>query len=194
MKRRGAAALAAIGVASAVGALGAVPHDARAADAGAPSASASSSRGAPAPSSGASAAASASAAPLGAANAEVVVLHASNGNDGGTGIDPKIGSLPALRNPPFSSYNSYRLVSRTRLALDRASPMTATLPNGRVLQISLRDVLAKNRFRVATSINQPGGTTFLPLLEVTTPAGEPFFVAGQSYQGGMLVVGIKILP
>jgi len=125
-------------------------------------------------------------------NAEVMLLHATN-SDGGGGIDPSIGPLPALRRPPFSSYNTYKLVSRTKLPVNKATSATTTLPNGRVLQITLRDVLPANRFRIAASINQPGGTTFLPLLEVTVPAGEPFFVAGQSYQAGMLVIGITVL-
>jgi hypothetical protein len=131
--------------------------------------------------------------PNGPLDAEVMVLHGTNQPNGGTGIDPRIGPLPALKQPPFSSYNSYQLISRNRIPLTKLAPATSTLPNGRVLQITLREVLAANRYRVATSINQPGGTTFLPLLEVTTPAGEPFFVAGQNYNGGMLVIGITVL-
>jgi hypothetical protein len=126
------------------------------------------------------------------ANVEVMVLHATN-SDAGASIDPAIGKLPALKQPPFSSFNTYRLVSRTPLSVSKAAPTTTKLPNDRVLQITLRDILASSRYRIATSINQPGGTTFLPLLEVTTPAGEPFFVAGQSYKGGMLVIGITVV-
>lgn len=143
---------------------------------------------APKPAASASASSSA-AAPVPDVNAEVMLLHATNA---GGGIDPKIGSLPALKKPPFSSYDTYRLLSRTQLGMTRGAPAITTLPNGRVLQITLRDVLPEHRYRVAASINQPRGTTFLPLLEVTVPAGEPFFVAGQSYQGGMLVIGITV--
>jgi hypothetical protein len=126
------------------------------------------------------------------ANVEVMVLHATN-SDGGASIDPAIGRMPALQQPPFSAYNTYKLVSRTPLVVNKSAPTTTKLPNDRVLQITLRDVVQSSRYRIATSINQPGGTTFLPLLEVTTPAGEPFFVAGQTYKGGMLVIGITVL-
>ena len=33
-----------------------------------------------------------------------------------------------------------------------------------------------------------------PLLEVNASPGEHFFVAGQSYKGGVLVIGVKSLP
>jgi hypothetical protein len=134
-----------------------------------------------------------SAQPATPVNAEVMVLHATNQPGKGTGIDPRIGPLPALQKPPFSAYNSYTLLSRSRYPVTKAAPATSSLPNGRVLQVTLRDVLAASRYRIAASINQPGGTSWLPLIEVTTTAGEPFFVAGQSYQGGMLVIGITVL-
>ena len=38
------------------------------------------------------------------------------------------------------------------------------------------------------------GNSFLPLLEVNAKPGEPFFVAGQTYKGGTLVIGIKVNP
>ena len=41
--------------------------------------------------------------------AEVIVLHALND---GKGIDPKIGKMPQLRQPPFSSYSSSQLSDR----------------------------------------------------------------------------------
>ncbi len=139
---------------------------------------------------GATSSGSAAPQPVGHLAAEIMVLHATNRTGGA--IDPAIGALPALRQPPFSAYNDYRLVSRTRLPLEKSAPATSTLPNGRLLLIALREIV-EDRYRVATSINQPGGSTFLPLLEVTTPAGEPFFVAGQSYQDGILVLGITVV-
>jgi hypothetical protein len=132
-------------------------------------------------------------APAARIGAEVMVLHATNA-DGG--IDPHIGQLPQLRKPPFSAYNSYRLLARQAIVLTTAQPDTAKLPNGRVLKTSLLEVVSKDRYRVAASISQPqadaGAQSFLPLLEVTAKAGETFFVAGQSYQGGILVVGITV--
>jgi hypothetical protein len=118
-------------------------------------------------------------------NAEVTLIHATADADGG--VDPRIGKLPQLGN-----YKSYRLLSRTNVAIKRAVPATTALPNGRNLQISLKDV-KDDRFVIDTSIDQPGGTTFLPLLQVRAAVDVPVFIAGQTYQGGMLVIAIKIL-
>jgi hypothetical protein len=151
-------------------------------------ASASSSSSA-APSGSASSSASASAAP--AVSAEVLVLHASNA---GQGIDPKIEKLaPQLKKPPFSAYDTYKLLSQTRgpLVQDRHHEMT--LPNGRTLRVTLKDVPSAGRFKVHTSITKPTGKEYLPLLEVTAPLDEIFFVAGQPHEKGILVVGIRVV-
>jgi len=124
-------------------------------------------------------------APNSAVNAEVTLIHATADADGG--LDPRIGKLPQLGN-----YKSYRLLSRTNVALQRTAPTTTALPNGRNLQISLKDV-KEGRYVIDTSIDQPGGTTFLPLLQVRAAVDVPVFIAGQTYQGGMLVIAIKIL-
>jgi hypothetical protein len=126
------------------------------------------------------------AAPVPAAvDAEVTLIHASNNVD--AGIDPRIGKLPNI-----GSYKSYQLLSQSNMTIKKA-PTTTTLPNGRILQISLKDTKDK-QYIIDTSINQPGGTAFLPLLEVRASVGVPVFIAGQSYQGGMLIIAIKILP
>jgi hypothetical protein len=154
---------------------------------------ASSAKG-PTPKGSGSGSASASAppplAPAQALSADIMVLHASNQ---GGGIDPRIGNLPQLKKPPFSAYDTYKLLSQSKTPLPAGKPIETQLPNGRTLQVTLKDAPAPGRYKVAASINQPGGTTFLPLLEVTTSLDEPFFVAGQSHQGGVLVVGIKLV-
>ncbi len=119
-----------------------------------------------------------------AVDAEITLIHASN--DAEAGIDPRIGKLPNI-----GSYKSYKLLSKSDITIKK-TPTTTTLPNGRVLQISLKDVKDK-QYIIDTSINQPGGTAFLPLLEVRASTGVPVFIAGQSYQGGMLIIAIKIL-
>jgi hypothetical protein len=132
-----------------------------------------------------------------AVTAEVVVLHATND---GSGIDPKIGNMPELGKPPFSAYNSYKLLERPKLCLSKGKSVTTKLPTGRDLMVSLKDVVQPSkkgdprRFVLSASIQKPGGNTFLPLLEVNAKAGEIFFVAGQSYKGGILVLGIRPVP
>jgi hypothetical protein len=124
--------------------------------------------------------------PAAPVQAEVTVIHATNDLDGG--VDPRIGKVPNLGN-----YKSYKLLSRSSVVIKLGSPTTTTLPNQRTLQLSLKDVKG-NQFIIDTSINQPGGTAFLPLLEVRAAVDVPVFIAGQTYQNGMLIIGIKILP
>lgn len=124
---------------------------------------------------------------------EVLVLHATQ-QPGAGSIDPQIGNLPQLKKPPFSAYNTYKLVGKTSLALEKSKPQTYALVNGRVLQVTLEDVTADKRYKVAAAINQPSGKDFLRLLEVTAAPNETFFVAGQSYQSGILVLGMRIVP
>src|SRR5947207_459802 len=88
--------------------------------------------------------------PAAPVQAEVTVIHATNDPDGG--IDPRIGKVPNLGN-----YKSYKLLSRSNVAIKMGQPSTTTLPNQRTLQLTLKDVKG-NQFIIDTSINQPGGT------------------------------------
>lgn len=121
---------------------------------------------------------------------EVLVLHATAGDKG---IDPRIGDMPELKNPPFSSYKSYELLQKIKNPLVRDDPKTSELPNGRVLQTKLVEALPEGAVRISASINQPHGKTFLPLLEVKAKVGQSFIVAGQSYKGGILVLVIRVV-
>jgi hypothetical protein len=127
--------------------------------------------------------------------AEVKLLHATND---GSGIDPKIGKMPELVKPPFSSYNSYRLLDTAGPKLAKGVASTVTLPNGRTLMLTLKDVVVPKqkgepkKYQLNASIDRPDGKAVLPLLEVNTPAGSWIMVAGQSYKGGVLVIGIRI--
>src|SRR4051812_17797425 len=57
--------------------------------------------------------------------AEVLLVHAVNAADGGTGIDPRIGNVPALNRPPFaSSYNSYEYISREKYPVKKLDTVT----------------------------------------------------------------------
>ncbi|APR85207.1 Hypothetical protein A7982_10556 [Minicystis rosea] len=130
-----------------------------------------------------------------AISAEIMILHGTNNN---SGIDPKIGQIPALSKPPFSAYNSYKQLDRTTLSIAKGKAGTHKLPTGRELQVFFKDVdTAKKgdpRFLLSTSIQTAGGKAYLPNVEVSAKAGEWFFVAGQDYKGGSLVIGIKISP
>jgi hypothetical protein len=130
------------------------------------------------------------------AKAEIVVLHATNDH---TGIDPKIGKMPELAKPPFSSYDSYKLLDKSDLSLARGEAKQKKLPDDGQLAVTLKGVTipAKPaetpRYSVSASIQKPGGKAFLPALDVTAKRGEIFFIAGQRYKGGILVIGIRVV-
>ncbi len=157
-----------------------------------PAASASASASAPPPGSG-SASASAAPAVTGVA-AEIMVLHANNS---GGGIDPKVRDLPQLKKPPFSSYNTYRVLAQSRTTLPLGRNFDTTLPNGGLFRISFKEALSPGRSKLAASILQPDGKPFLPQMEVTLPRDEPFFIGAQSHrdgkQDGKLVLAVKLL-
>ena len=125
--------------------------------------------------------------------AEIMVLHATQVEGKGS-IDPAVGNMPQLKKPPFSAYNTYKLLDKKALPLEKGKSAEYAIVNGRVLQVTLVDVTPEKRFRVMAAISQPGGPTFLKLLEVTAAPNEPFFVAGQNYNGGILVLGITVKP
>jgi hypothetical protein len=126
--------------------------------------------------------------------AEIIVLYATNEAKGS--IDPKIGKMPQLEKPPFSAYNTYRLLDKSELALDKGGPKDKKLADDSTLFVTLKDlqkVKDETKYVVSASIKKPEGKSVLPLLEVTAKAGEIFFVAGQKYKDGVLVIGIRVL-
>jgi hypothetical protein len=121
---------------------------------------------------------------------EVSVLH---GLHESREADPRVGNVPELSQGPFAQYASYQLLSRARLRLGRGGQRQLKLPNGRLLQARLEDILADGSSRLVASINRPGASDFLPLLEVKARPGQAFIVAGQSYKRGILVLVFKVL-
>ena len=109
-------------------------------------------------------------------------------------IDPELKKLTALRRPPFNSFRSMKILSRPKLTLTPGKDAFVSLPNGRRLKLTLLRVMPDGRYKVRAAINRPNKSDYLPLLQVVASAGDPFFVAGQSYQGGTLVVGVTVDP
>lgn len=129
------------------------------------------------------------AAPKDSVAGEVIVVLAG---DGEGGVDPSLGNIKALKQPPFNAFKSMKILSRTPVALQTTQASTVDLPNGRRLQLTLIERMPDGRTKVQVSINKPGQKDYLPLLQVIASAGEPFFVAGQKYQGGTLVIGVRV--
>lgn len=120
--------------------------------------------------------------------AEVMIVLAS-GEDGA--IDPSLSHVRALKHPPFNEYKTLKLLSRSRVSLPREEPVEVALPNGRTLVLRLVSLLPDGRSKIQVSISRPHRKEYLPFLEVVASTGEPFFVAGQRYEGGTLVLGIR---
>jgi len=135
--------------------------------------------------------ATATAAPTGtpSVSAQVVVILA---REIAGVIDPRLTGLTALREAPFSAFHSMDIWSEHSLTLTQGVPVTVDLPNGRVIQLVLEEVTADGRNHVRVSINRREQSDYLPVLEVAAPPGDPFFVAGQNFMGGMLVIGVSM--
>jgi hypothetical protein len=121
---------------------------------------------------------------------EVSVLHGTHEQ---RDADPRIGNMPELRQGPFAKYASYQLLSRSQLRLSRGGKRQLKLPNGRLLEARLEDILPDGSSRLVASINRPDANDFLPLLEVKARPGQAFIVAGQSYKRGILVLVFKVV-
>ncbi len=128
---------------------------------------------------------------------EITVIHAMR-SDAGASIDPLLRDLPQLgRDAPFDRYNVYKVLERRELPLEVDKPAASNLPNGRVLQVTLVEppiAGPAGRFHVRAEIGEPGKKAFLKLLEVTASGNEPFFVGGQSYEGGTLFLELVVRP
>ncbi|UJR82054.1 hypothetical protein [Sandaracinus amylolyticus] len=124
-----------------------------------------------------------------AVRSEVFVVLASETE--GT-IDPALSEIPALRRPPFNAFHTMEVLSRTTSHLSAEQPIEVQLPNGRQLRVELERPTEDGRYRVRVSINTPGQSDYLPLLQIVASPGDPFFVAGQNWQGGTLVIGVRI--
>ncbi len=110
----------------------------------------------------------------------------------GSGIDPQLDKLEALRKPPFDTFTKKTLLKRAELKLELGKEMEVELPNGRRLRLLLLERLKNGRFRVSLSINRPGQRDYLPVMTVSAAPGDPFFVAGQKHEGGTLVIGVRV--
>jgi hypothetical protein len=121
---------------------------------------------------------------------EVSVLHGTHER---RNVDARIGNMPELSQGPFAKYASYQLLSRSQWRLSRAGKRQLKLPNGRLLEARLEDILPDGSSRLVASINRPDANDFLPLLEVKARPGQAFIVAGQSYKRGILVLVFKVV-
>ena len=113
------------------------------------------------------------------AKASVIVLHGSND---GKGIDKGI-NLPQLKRPPFSAYDSYKLLKRGNISLATGKLAGMQLPNNTRLGVTLLRK-AGNRFVVKATAGKTKMT-------IKAKPGHINFLV-QKYKNGILVVGLRV--
>lgn len=109
-----------------------------------------------------------------------------------TGIDPAVQAIGALAEPPFSSVVGWTVVDRSRSALSTDAPTRRPLGSSRAIVVTLRKILAADRFRLAMSFDAGRGEA--PLLDVTTIPGEPVIVSLPRGDGPPLVAVATVIP
>lgn len=114
---------------------------------------------------------------------EVIVLEATTGD---AGIPPALAGLRPLRQPPFNTFGSYRLLSRRSLPLS-TSPASTPLPNGSA-SITLRSQHS-GRYAVSVTFDQSGRSS---TIDFAARAGEPFFTVRSSHPDRALVIGFIV--
>ena len=120
---------------------------------------------------------------------EVLVLLAT-GEEGS--VDPSLSKLRALKHAPFNEYKTIKLLSKSTVPLPLDQPVEVDLPKHRKLVLRLVSRLPDGRAKVQLSIRRANQKAYLPLLDVIASSGEPFFVAGQKFEGGTLVIGVRV--
>lgn len=124
----------------------------------------------------------------GAVEGEVLVLLAT-GEDGS--VDPSLSKVRALKHPPFNEYKTIKLLSRSTVPLPLDQSVEVDLPKHRKLVLKLVSRLPDGRAKIQLSIRKANQKDYLPLLDVIASSEEPFFVAGQKFEGGTLVIGVR---
>jgi hypothetical protein len=135
--------------------------------------------------------------PPGEIEAELLVLHATNE---GKGIDKDIGDIPELKKPPFSSYDTYKLLEKGKIKLPKGKEQEKKLPNSDKLMLTYKDMVSKkdqpDKFVIPARVAKKDGEEVVSAT-YTAPKGQFFFVAGPKFtkgkSKGILVVGFKIL-
>jgi hypothetical protein len=119
--------------------------------------------------------------------AEVLVIHATKCDK--KSVDPQIGDTP-----PSLGYDCLKLIEKKSLPLPVGQASTTPLPNGRTFQL-IHTGKADNRYKVTASISPADGSGgYVKLADITAEPSKPFNVGGFSYQGGVLMLTVRILP
>jgi hypothetical protein len=121
------------------------------------------------------------------AAAEVTIIHATKCEK--KNVDPALGD-----NPPQLGFDCLKMLERKTVPLVLNQGSTTALPNGRTFQL-FHSAMIGPRFKLTASISHPDGSAgFTKLAEITTDVNKAFNVGGFTYQGGVLVLMVRVLP
>jgi len=76
--------------------------------------------------------------------------------------DPRIGSMPELREGPFAKYSSYQLLSRVRLPAQAARQAPAQAPERRLLEARLERSWPTAAHGSSPASTRPDAKDFFP--------------------------------
>ncbi|MDD5306931.1 MAG: hypothetical protein PHU25_06370 [Deltaproteobacteria bacterium] len=116
---------------------------------------------------------------------ELLTIEASSG---GQGIDAALAAHAAiLRKPPFSAFNTFRLLKRQDYDLTPLTPVVLTLPQALGGSL-LYNRMEEGRFNLTLTINRQGGAPVI--INTKASPGRPFFAAGFETGTGTLIFGV----
>jgi hypothetical protein len=127
---------------------------------------------------------------------EILVLHARK-DPSGPHRDARVPQIPQLLRPPFNEYNSYSFVDDVTLKLDlpkAADPWKGkpsaryALVTGKAMEVAVIDLLPDRRYQLGVALGKDASD----VVRYSAPLGEPFFLGGQGYKDGILVIGITL--
>ena len=104
-------------------------------------------------------------------------------------IDAKLKQLAPLQKPPFNGFKSMTVLSTASIEINEGKNASVDLPNGGKLQLKLVQRMPDGRHKVELSIVRPGKQD---AVMTVVASGETFFIAGQKYEGGTLVIGVRV--
>jgi len=126
-----------------------------------------------------------------AMSGEVWVVHATTADE--DDIDPGLNGLRALKQPPFNAYRAMKILSRQTLDLPLDQPVEIEITRQRRLVLRLVARLPDGRAKLELSFKRRTRTEAQPpIMHVISSAKEPFFVAGQKFRHGTLVIGVRV--
>ena len=116
---------------------------------------------------------------------KVLTIEASHG---GQGIDSGLKEYTSvLRKPPFSTYDTFRLVHQQSYAITLGKSVSLTLPGAFSGKLNFNKVIKKH-LDLTLTITRPSAKPII--INGKTISGAPFFAAGLKSKHGRWVFGI----